>query len=280
MVRYPERNAVIAGLIAVTGLVLLGLGIRDDMFSDDAGPMAGLGGLGLLATIMGVIFFANFLWAAWIVRAMRGGRTAIARWTLPAEEFARWREIDRRFAERGQPNDYRAPQRVPADGLEVIFSDDGVLIGGCYFGLATSGLNHFKGVRPIASDPPMIEFGTATKAATNLSGLRIWTIRGTLRVPVASAAAAQGHKVAERYQAIASRRVIVNPHFWTRRIRSGLVVAAVSAPIAIAGFAFADRNTELANVPLVLVIGGLFAAVGGLIVALGAWLQRRAQYGR
>jgi hypothetical protein len=277
----PGRDAAIAGLILLVGLALLAAGAPDLM---DDGPRAGLFGLGLFVTIMGAVFFAGFLWAARIVRAMRGGRTAIARWTLSPEEFARWREIDRRFTERGEPNDYRAPSHVPAGGLEVIFSDTGVLIGDRYFGLATTGLNHFTSVRPIGSDPPMIEFGTVETKATSLSVVRVWKARSVLRVPVASTAAFQGEKVARRYQDIVSRRVIVKPHFWTRRIRGGLIVAAVSALLGITGVLVAmngppvGESAPLTYAPPVLAVGGVIFAIGGLIVALAAWSMRRSQY--
>ena len=278
-----ERDAAIAGLILLAGLALIGVGAPDVM---DDGPRAGLFGLGLFVAIMGAFFFANFLWAVRIVRAMREGRTAIARWTLPPEEFARWREIDRRFTERGAPNDYWPPGRIPAGGVEVIFSDTGVLIGDRYFGLATTGLNHIASVRTIGSDPPMIEFGTVETRATSLTAARVWKARGVLRAPVAGAAASEGEKVALLYQDIVSRRMIAQPDFWTRRIRGGLIVAAVSALLAGIGFLIAlngpplDEAAPLTYAPFVLLTGGVIFALGGLIMALAASAMRRSQQRR
>jgi hypothetical protein len=274
-----QRDLALASLVLLSGLALLGLGIPDAI---DDGPQAGLAGAGLFVTVLGVVFAANFLWALRIIRAMRSGRTAIARWTLTPEEFARWREIDRRFAERGEANDYRAPKHVPAEGLDVIFSDSGVLIGGHYFGLATTGLNHFTSIRSIDSDPPMIAFGTVETRATNLSVVRVWKAQGTLRVPVARTAAAQGQKVALRYQAIVTRRVIVNPHFWTHRIRLGLITATVSALLAITGFALAPYVAAPPHLPealpISLAVGGVIFTIAGVIIALASWINRRKQY--
>lgn len=277
-VRHPERNAALCGLIATCGIVSLWLGVREmNALGYETGRTATLIALGLLAAILGAAFLFNFLWAGRIFRAMRSGRSAIARWTVPPDQFARYREIDQRFAERGQNNDYRPPRSAPSGGVEVIFSEDGVLIGGVFFSLVTTGMSRFQSVDFIASDPPMIEFGTVLTWMTNLSAIRVHRTYGTLRVPVAAAAAMQGAKVVSRFTDVIERRVIVKPHFWTGRMKAGLIIAAVAGLLAAAGFALADRNQELGNVPLFLAVAGTVSAIGGLVMAALAWSLRERQ---
>lgn len=277
----PERNAAICGLVAVAGIIATWLGFREmSALGRETGRTSALVALGLLAAILGTAFFVNFMRAVRVFRDMRSGRTAIERWTVPADEFARYREIDGRFAARGSQNDYRPPRTVPPEGVEVIFADDGVLIGGRYFSLATTGISRIRTVGFIASDPPMIEFATVLTTVTNMTSVHIHHNRGRLRVPVAAKAAMPGHRVVNRYQDILDRRVIVNPHFWTGRIKGGLITAAISAVAAAAGFALKERNQELSNVPLMLAVAGTICAIGGLLMALMAWsLRRRQHYG-
>lgn len=277
-VRRPGRNALICGAVVLGGIVAVGLGWYEmTTLGHETGRSAASISLGLLAAILGTALFANFLWAARIVRAMRSGRTAIARWTVPAEQLQRYREIDGRFTEREVENDYRLPRTIPEDGLEVIFSEDGVLIGDSYFGLATTGMTRFQRVGYVASDPPMIEFGTAMTVPRNPGRFTLQTVRGTLRVPVSREAAQQADKIVRQYQDVIERRVIVKPDFWTVRIRGGLIVLAVCALLALTGFALADRNQELGNIPLFLAVAGTICAIGGAIMALIGWALRRKQ---
>ena len=277
----PARNMAICGVAGVVGVIAVTWGaLKMHALGHETGATAAAIALGLFGGILGIAFFFNFWRAVRIFRDMRSGRTAIARWTLPPHEFDRFREIDRRFAEREEDNDYQAPRQTPPEGVEVIFSDDGVLVGGAFFSLATTGISRFSGVRWIASDPPMIKFGTVVTAATNLSVVRVHNTHGTLRVPVASAAAQQGDHVARRFRDIIDRRVIVKPHFWSGRLRAGLWIAGVCACLAAIGFALRERNQELVNIPLFLAVAGTITAIGGLVMALIAAKLRWQQHQR
>jgi hypothetical protein len=237
----------------------------------ETGSTAGRIGFGLFALILSTIFSLNFLWGYRIVENLRCGRTRFSSWTVPPADYDRFREIDGNFARRGDPNDYRALDAVPPEGIAVAFSRDGVLIGDRYFGLASTGLNRFDQAAMIRSDPPMIEFGMVTTSATNFSTLRFFRIHSVLRVPVASDAVMQAEKVAGHFQAVLRGEVIVNPGFWRRRIRIGLIGAAVCAALAALGFLLASRNDELDNIPLFLAVAGTILAIGGLILALMSW---------
>lgn len=105
-------------------------------------------------------------------------------------------------------NFYRPPRSIPVDGVEVIFSDIGVLIGDGYFSLSTTGGRRVESVRYIASNPPSIEFGMIMKTMARTSSATTNTYRTgeTLRVPVAAGSTQQATMVIQRYQALIDRR--------------------------------------------------------------------------
>jgi hypothetical protein len=140
---------------------------------------------------------------------MESGRSAIARWTLPVEQFNVFCEEEQHIpAGSITTNFYKPPQTIPAEGLEVIFSDDGVLIGGGYFPLSTTGGRRLQSVRYITSNPPSIEFGMVmnTMVRTSTATTRTYRTAETLRVPVATDATEQAGKVVHQYEAIIACR--------------------------------------------------------------------------
>ena len=206
-VRNPVRNTVLFGLVTVVSIVLVLLGVADMRETGSTGSP--LLALGLFPALLCPIFFIYYLSRIRVFRDMHSGRSAIARWTLPAEEFNRFCEEQQRIpAASIMTNFYKPPKKTPAGGVEVIFSDDGVLIGGGYFPLSTNGGRRLQSVRYIASDPPSIEFGTIMNATVITSRSTVGTCRAaeSLRVPVSTEARQQAGEVVHRYQAIIDRR--------------------------------------------------------------------------
>ena len=137
-VRNPVRNAVLFGLITVVSIVLVLLGVADMRETDRTGSP--LLTLGLFPALLCPIFFIHYLSKIRVFRDMHSGQSAIARWKLPAEQFNRFCEEEQRIPARSiMTNFYKLPKTTPAGGMEVIFSDDGVSIGGGYFPLSTTG---------------------------------------------------------------------------------------------------------------------------------------------
>lgn len=203
--RHPARNATLFGLLTIVGAVLVVLGAADMRRSGRSGSPLLV--LGLFPALLSPIAFARCLSAVRIVRDMRSGRTAIARWSVPAEQFSRFVEEDQRLAERKfTTNFYRPPNVVPAAGVEVIFSDDGVLIGDGYFPLSTTRGRRVVSVRYVDGDPPTIEFGTTLNTLVRTSSATVATTRlaETLRVPVATGARREAGDVVRRYEGMIS----------------------------------------------------------------------------
>lgn len=206
-VRHPVRNAVLSGLLTVAGVVLVLLGAADMRATGRSGSP--LLALGLFPAILSPIAFVYYLGKGRVVRDLRDGRTAIARWTVPAEQFRRFADEDLRIpAWSMETNFYRPPDTIPAEGVEVIFSDSGVLIGGGYFPLSVTGGRRVQRVRYVDADPPSIEFGTVLRGLARTSSATVATTRTaeTLRVPVAAGATRQAREVVQRYQALLARR--------------------------------------------------------------------------
>lgn len=200
--RNPVRNAVLFGVISAVSIVLVLLGVADMReTSRTASPLLTLG---LFPMLLCPIFFIHYLRKIRVFHDMHSGRSAIARWTLSAEQFNRFCEEQQRIPAKSiMTNFYKPPKTTPAEGVDVIFSDNGVMIGGGYFPLSTTGRRRLQSVRYIASDPPSIEFGTVINTMVRTSSATTNTYRTaeTLRVPVSTDARKLAGEVVHRYQA-------------------------------------------------------------------------------
>jgi len=206
-VRNPVRNAVLFALISMAGIALIVLGAMDTGETGRSGSPLLM--LGLFPALLCPIVFVHYLRKVRVFRDMRSGRSAIARWTVPVEEFTRFCDEEQRISAGSiAVNFYRPPKAIPAGGVDVIFSDDGVLIGDGYFPLSTTRGRRVQNVRYIASDPPSIEFATVLKTAVRTSSATMSTqrIAETLRVPVATDARRQAGEVVHRYQTVIAGR--------------------------------------------------------------------------
>lgn len=206
-IRNPVRNAILFGLLTVGSITLVALGVMDMRASgrtDSALLM-----LGLFPALLCPIAFLHYLRTIAVVRGLRSGRDAVARWTVPADQFNRFREGEARIPERSvMVNFYKPPHSIPHEGVEVVFSDAGVLIGDGYFPLSAKRGRRVEGVRHADSDPPSIEFSLAWTGKVSTSSATVETVRVThaLRVPVASDAIRLANEVVRRYQDILEGR--------------------------------------------------------------------------
>ena len=206
-VRHPARNTILFGVLTLAGFVLVVMGWADMRETGRSGSP--LLALGLFPALLGPIFLVYYGTRIGAFREMRAGRSAIARWTVPPEQFNRFRaEEDRVPAGSVTVNFYKPPRDTPAEGVEVIFSDRAVLIGDGYFPLSTTGGRRVGSVRYVPSDPPSLEFGMVLVSGAQTSSATIGTVRTahTLRVPVALDARNQAGAVVNAYQAHIDRR--------------------------------------------------------------------------
>ena len=199
-VRNPAALAVIHGICMAAGFALILMRAK--------GGGAWMLTVGIFPALLCPIFFVYYLSRIKVFGDMRSGRTAIARWTVPAAQFREFcEEEDRVPAGSITVNFYRPPREVPAEGVEVIFSDSGVLIGGGYFPLSPTGGRRLQRVTYSAAYPPAIEFDMLLTTSVQTSSSTIASRRAlqSLRVPVAMASRKQAGDVVQCYDAILCR---------------------------------------------------------------------------
>jgi hypothetical protein len=280
-VRNPRRSFWIAVALFLLGSGAIAWGALDMARAgrESVGSAIAIGG-GIVAAVIGLLMSFNFLWAMRLVAAMHCGDKVIARWTVPPGQFDEFRANEAALKAKGRRNDYKAPRATPADGVEVVFSEDAVLIGDTFFGLSSTGLARFQSVGMMPGNPMCIAFGTAmTAGRIGSAGAAFTTITGELRIPVARTANDGARTVLEHYRAVIGRRTIVKPRFWTLRIRIGLTAALIAALVSAGGFLLNALKVDLGIVPLLMAVAGAVTALGGLILALLAWRIRAAQFG-
>ncbi|MEO8367194.1 MAG: hypothetical protein ABI538_13420 [Pseudoxanthomonas sp.] len=202
-IRNPVRNALLLGLFTAAGIALIAVGVVDMRASEGTGSPLMLPGLFL--ALLCPIACVHYLRTIAVVGGMRSGRDAIARWTVPANEFNRFREGEARIPKRSvMVNFYKPPHYIPEGGVEVVFSNRGVLIGDGYFPLSSRRGRRIESVRHVDSNPPSIEFSLAMTSPVRTSSVTVDNVRAThaLRVPVAADATRQASEVVRCYQAI------------------------------------------------------------------------------
>jgi hypothetical protein len=278
-VRKPGLNALVAIAIGVAGLLAVGWGILIMQAEGrETALSAPLIGIGLFAAIMGLTMSVVFLVGVAIYRRVARGETSIARWTVTPAELAVFREEDARRSAHGPEyhNDYTPPATSPPGGLDVIFVPNAVMIGDIFFGLSMTGLVRFDAVKMVRPEPLALEFRIRQTVARGATVRWFATETVLLRVPIAHAAMDQATRMPMHFERVLRREIIVNPGFWTVRIRIGLWTAAISAMISVAGYLWsgATGNQDIAHI--MLGSGAIFA-IAGLILAGGAWIQYRRQ---
>lgn len=100
-----------------------------------------------------------------------------------------------------------------------------------------------------------------------------------VRAPIATTATAGAKRVLEHYRDVLARRTIVKPDFYPSRVRFGLIAAAVSAAVFVAGMGLEMAGISLGVTTLVMAVAGAVVCIGGLVLAALAYIlglkQRR-----
>ncbi len=202
----PVMDSWLWGLGAVVGLAFVLKGVADMRAtgSSESGYLM----LGLFPALLSPIALVYHVRKIPVVRDMRRGAKAIARWTVSADEYRLFVEADARLeAETRTHNFYKPLRTIPAGGVEVIFAGDGVLIGDGYFPLSTTRGRRVVRVRTTSSTPPMLEFGMLLETRASTSSVTTTAVRtsDTLRLPVASGATREADSVVRHFSVAVAR---------------------------------------------------------------------------
>jgi len=281
--RRPVLGASVAGAVCVASLVSIAAGIFIMQVEGRETTASGLLiGLGIAPAVIGAGMFFLFLRGVRTMRDVRAGKGEIARWTVAADDVDAFRASDARRNALGPEyrNGYTPPDPAPPEGVEVVFVADGVMVGGTYFGLVTTGMSTFFGPQMLPGSPLSLEFGTVLVWASKATTIHIHRDVAALRIPVGRTAAEDAKRVLTHFQRVERREIVVNPGFYRGRLRFGLWSAAVCAGVAAGGFGLNAIGAELGYIPLVMAVAGTVAGIGGLVLAGLAWGLSARQRGR
>lgn len=201
------RQAWLSAAVMLASIALVVKGATDTRANGQSGSPYFM--LGLFPALLSPIALVYYLRTIGVVRDLRRGTSAIGRWVVSADEFRRFLETDAHIERETSASNFLMPPRtIPANGVEVIFSNNGVLIGDGYFPLSLTRGRRVNRVRFIDSRPRMIEFGTIleTHARTSTNTTKAIRTAETLRVPVASDAANEALSVVGRFEVAIARR--------------------------------------------------------------------------
>jgi hypothetical protein len=275
------RNAIICLILVVASTASVLWGIAEmNALGHETGATGAAIGAGLAVGIISLGMLALSFKGMKMVRATRRGDNRLARWVVPADRFDAFRAYneERNALGTGYGNDYKPPRESPADGVEVIFTTDGVLMGGNYFPIVTTGMYRFAGVQIIPGNPACIEFGTRMTTMTNLTVVMVHQHAGVIRVPIAPLAMADAERVLAHFQKVERREIVVQPDIWRKRIRWGLIAFLVSAVIAAIGFCLEALDVETGMISLLMAVTGTIAAIGGLVLVFLGWILHLRQH--
>jgi hypothetical protein len=271
-----RRDILIASLIAAAGLAALGwFFLASPGFADPEGIHMLALVLGGLVAFFGLFLTVNFLAAGRLVARLVRGEGVVGRWIIPPDAVQQFLQME---APRHQPNAWRPSRREKRAGVEVIFGQEYLLLGGRLLPLPTAGLQSIRG---IGFDPgPPLTVALATGAYTNVGG-NFRRIDEEYRIPVIDPDAANA--VVLHFRAALAGQVIVAPNRWLWRIRLGVALMVILPLLGLVGLWLAnqpDRTTEAQLIlPLTLMILGVVGTIGAAIVTLVALNFHRRQRG-
>jgi hypothetical protein len=275
---------MIAAFISLVSWSAIAWGLSEPgvLAATEATPAAITIGLALLPAILMPMMTMNFLWAVQKVRAARRGENVIGRWTVSATELAEFAANNAARSARGTDyrNEWKPPRNPPAEGIEIIFVPDAVVVGRAFYALVTTGWFRFTGVQELRENPPAIEFGVISVVVSTTTIRRFFN---TLRLPVSRSARGELDRVLDHFRRVSNREVVVNPDFYRPRIRIGLFVASFFTIPTALGFWLAGRarrsgDQDMENFAEGLAGGSLIFAGAGLLLAAIALSLRRRQH--
>jgi len=204
------------------------------------------------------------------------GKDVMARWTVAAADVDAFRAWDAKRNEKGPQyrNGWTPPDPAPAEGIEVIFVPDGMMVHGEYFQLVNTGISTFFGPQWLSASPHSLEFGTLVILVSQGTSVNVRRDIAALRVPFAQAAMADAMRVLKHFRQVEAREVVVNAGFYKSRMKIGLWVMAIGGLAFAGGFGLDAIDARFG------VIGAKLDAIGldldddvtDLMVILGALL--------
>jgi hypothetical protein len=277
---HPTRDFAISLGLVIIGLIGIFWGYP--ALNDTEGSLRAVACIvGGFVAVFGFLAAINFWFAIRLRRRLQSHKAAIAHWTLPPAAVQC--HITNESQRIGPRPHWQPTATDAAQGLDVVFEPEAVLVGGHVYTMPSSGMQSIRVVHIDPTDPPVLAFQTALYLASGGSAITLRVHKGLLRVPAPDMATAD--RVCRFFQDVLAGRTIVAPDRWTKRIRWGRWIAIVSALLGGVGLAFAQASGLRADsvldlIVILLILIGIFGTVAGLaIVAFATRFQRQQQGG-
>ncbi|MET1110338.1 MAG: hypothetical protein ABWX67_02305 [Allosphingosinicella sp.] len=272
--RNPGRKALywLAALLLGAALIRFGA-LRHGRIGEDWTSFAPIFA-GFALAPFGLVFLIQALFAMRGRARLLAGHRVIARWHVYPAEWEQFRALDGRRAadHHSLANDLWIRRARPADAIEVIVGETGLLVDRSYHTLRPGGLPELREVRWLDGPPTCLEF-----ALLYPRGRYGGTLPMTLRVPVPPAARAAARQVVAYFEPRLRRGpalALRNPRR-TYRVCGILIAAAAIAGPAGYALAAAPPDGKDPLVPLALMIGAVICAVFAALLALATFLLTR-----
>jgi hypothetical protein len=280
-IHNPRRNLAIALGVTLLAWASIAWGILEMQANGwEETTASGLKiGLAMLPALFGPFMILNFWWAVRIVAALKHGKKVLGRWQVSGGTLSTFLTQDADRSNHGPTylNDWKAPSAPPVDGIEVIFGTNGVLVQDSYFALGTSGPYKFTAVGILPAYPLSIEFVTVATFVSSISAVTIRRFPAVLRLPITGADCPDALRVLDHYRKVLAGEIDPNPGFYQRRIRIGLIGAAIFGTIAVTGFVIGPQSPDYFDLPSLMMIFGSIFTFASLLLATLAWILSRRQ---
>lgn len=272
--RNPARKALyfLAAFAAGAGLVWFGAE-REQRIGEHWSAIAPLL-LGFAAAPFAFVFLIQALFAARGKARLLSGHRVIARWQVFPAEWERFRALDSRrsASDSSLVNDMCVRRAAPAEPVEVIVGETGVLVDGSYHRLRPRGLPELREVRWLDGPPACLEFGLLYPRS-RYGG----TVPTTLRIPVPAGSRGAAQQIVDHFRPRLVRKPGLALRDPPKTYRICALLFAAGAASAAAGYALADALPDGGDpLPAVaLLIVGLGLALFAALLAAAVRLVTR-----
>jgi len=265
-VRNPPRKIVLYLLLFITGAALFAYGIRAELRIGEAWTSTGFTLLGVTIAPIAFVLLISAMFHARGRAKLLAGRDVLARWHVSADEWERFRIIDRirgetdiRFS-----NDLSIPSERQDRGVDVIIGKKSALVGDSYHVLRKGGIPGLLAIYwlPAPADPECLEFHIVYPRQ------RSTPVYLAFRVPFPAVARNDARRVYDHFETLLRWRPALAFRNPPLTIKISLTLALAGAAVAAWGFWSANSSDSLDVTALVAAIFGTIIAPVALIVAL------------
>lgn len=256
--RNPHRKILVYLMLSIVAVAMTTYGFRAEQRLGEDWTTTGVALVGFTLAPFGFVFLVNALLFARGRAKLLAGRDVLARWHVTADEWERFRVVDRIRGEQDPAffNDLPIFKGRQDRGIDVIIGKHSALVGDSYHVLRKGGLPGLTAIYwlPAPADPECLEFHIVYPR------YRSTALRLAFRIPFPASARKDARRVYDHFEPPLRPRLALafrNPKL-TIKICLGLTLGFGAA----AAWGFWRAKTGHSNDP-----AALFAAVVGTIIA-------------